>query len=195
MKIISFIYIFSSLTFCAILRCFRLSSETRSLSEIVMRPTLWKHRNSSRWCSQGADIIKAHIITLTLWLHLWDNFPLPSVVIGHSRSYHFIRLSGSQSGKLTSDPFSYGGMGSYVSTKIPPLHINQPRKTPRFFLIIPISSWSIWSMYHCLWNRLSRLTRMWGVTSNSTWRVLSAGWGEKEKGWYSSMSSFVKPEH
>lgn len=65
------------------------------------------------------DIIKAQIITFTLWLHLWDNFPLPSVVIGHCRLYHFIRLSGSQSGKPTLDPFGYGGMGSYVSTKIP----------------------------------------------------------------------------
>lgn len=45
--------------------------------------------------------------------------PLPSVVIGHPRLYHFIHLSGSQSEALTSGPFSCGGIGSYVSTEIP----------------------------------------------------------------------------
>ncbi len=49
----------------------------------------------------GAEIIKAWIIAFTLWLCLGDNFPLPSVVIGHFGSYHFIQISESQSGTLT----------------------------------------------------------------------------------------------
>lgn len=40
-----------------------------------------------------------------------DNFLLPSVVIGHSRSYHFIQLSESPSEMLLSGPFSVEELG------------------------------------------------------------------------------------
>lgn len=44
-------------------------------------------------------------------------------------------------------------------------------------LIIPISSWRVWSMYHCLWNRLGRLDVRNDFHQAEAVIRLAAGWG------------------
>ena len=91
---------------------------TRTLSKTFMWQIVQKQRNSHPWCSQGAVFIK-HIITFTLWLHLGDNFLLPSVVIG---SFEITLFNSAKRKSICNTyfrPLSRRGMESYASIEIP----------------------------------------------------------------------------